>query len=230
MRSEQILDFDCVVDGEGDKAVVLLHGYGASKEDLAPLAGYLSPDDETCFIFPNAPLEVPLGFMMSGRAWFPIDEQALNEAMARGEFRDFAQVRPAGMDEAVEQVLGFVESLQDDFQQVIIGGFSQGAMTSTEVAAKLEKKPDGLIVWSGALVDESQWNQWLSSCEGLPVIQSHGSQDPLLSFKEAERLGKMFQDHGLQSKFLGFRGAHEIPMPVVDQTKNFIQSCFGSDD
>jgi phospholipase/carboxylesterase len=81
------LEFIHVENDPKKPAVMLLHGYGASMDDLFPLFEYLAKDWN--WFFPNAPLEVPIGPMMSGRAWFPIDMEALNAAMMSGQHRDF---------------------------------------------------------------------------------------------------------------------------------------------
>ena len=51
-------------DGRGGgngPAVVLLHGYGAPGDDLVVLSDYLDAPAGTRFLFPEAPLPMPLG-------------------------------------------------------------------------------------------------------------------------------------------------------------------------
>ena len=62
-------------DGKGGgngPLVVLLHGFGAPGDDLVPLSEYLDAPTGTRFLFPEAPISIPMGFGDS-RAWWMID-------------------------------------------------------------------------------------------------------------------------------------------------------------
>src|SRR5205085_9400826 len=54
--------------------IVMLHGRGASAEDLAPIAGEIGGDDYR-WIFPNGRLRVDLGGWM-GFAWYGFEQVA----------------------------------------------------------------------------------------------------------------------------------------------------------
>ena len=77
-------------EGGGDgPLVVLLHGFGASGEDLVPLHRQLQMPEGVRFAFPAAPLDLgaELGRPYAGaRAWWLIDLSAF-EAASRGEPR-----------------------------------------------------------------------------------------------------------------------------------------------
>ena len=50
------------------KTVIMLHGFGADMNDLAPLHTYLDPDGHFNWIFPQGILTVPIGPHATGRA------------------------------------------------------------------------------------------------------------------------------------------------------------------
>ena len=62
-------------DGKGGgngPLVVLLHGFGAPGDDLVPLSEYLDAPTGTRFLFPEAPISIPMGFG-DYRAWWMVD-------------------------------------------------------------------------------------------------------------------------------------------------------------
>ena len=50
--------------------------------------------------FPDAPLEIPVGPMMVGRAWFPIANEILEQAMVQGKDAVYLNPIPDGMQVA----------------------------------------------------------------------------------------------------------------------------------
>lgn len=206
------------------RSILMLHGFGASSDDLAPLAPYLDPKGEWNWFFPNGILEVKLGPYMSGRAWFPIRMAELEAAAMRGEVVDFAEILPDGMVEARTRITGLLNTLRIPPKDLIIGGFSQGAMMSVDVAAHLPDDIRGLIMFSGTLINRKAWTEQLPGRHKIPFFQSHGRSDPLLGYQHAERLYQELLTAKLAGKFVGFAGGHEIPQQVVSQAKDFISS------
>jgi len=200
----------------GGPVIVLLHGYGADNADLASLADLLPVPAGTTWVFPNAPLTVPLGPHAQGRAWFPLDVAALEEAMQHGTHRSYAAGMPEGMAAAAAQVSRLVEGLGRDPSETILGGFSQGAMIACEVALTQAAAPHGLLLLSSALVAQARWSEAMARYAGLRVFLSHGRVDPLLSYADAETLRDLFVQSGATVDFVPFAGGHEIP-PVVMQ-------------
>ncbi len=130
------------VHGDPDApTIVLFHGYGASAFDLYPLHEVLTTEQKFNWVFPNGHLSIPIMPGYFGRAWFPIDIIALQEAMQRGDFRDLADKEPDGLDVARQSALLMLDALNIPFNQIIIGGFSQGAMLACDLSLRSEKAP-----------------------------------------------------------------------------------------
>jgi len=170
------------------------------------------------FVFPEAPLaldNVPFG----GRAWWPIDMIALQRALERGEARKMADETPAGLASARQKLRGLIDAVHAEtglpMSKIVIGGFSQGAMLSTDVALRLEEAPAALLVLSGALIDQTEWRRRAPARKGLPVLQSHGTSDAILPFAGAVALQGVLVDAGLALTFVQFRGGHGIDGAVV---------------
>ena len=106
--------------------------------------------------------------------------------------------------------------------RTVLGGFSQGAMLSTDVALHLPEAPGGLIILSGTLINQSVWLERLKHRSGLPVLQSHGHHDPLLPFDLAVRLRDELQSAGNPVTFYEFPGGHEIPFEAMELAGKFL--------
>ena len=213
-----------VLNGAAPKprAIVLFHGFGADYNDLVPLAEMLGLRQDTTWYFPNGMQEVIMGPGMAGRAWFQIDMSRIEQAMVKGQHFDLSTHRPSGLDRARDRVGTFYSDICSRHDEVILGGFSQGAMLSTELAFTQSRKPDGLVLMSGALIDEANWKKWATSCRGVRFIQSHGKNDVILGYQFAERLYDLLLEAGLEGEFVPFSGGHEIPPKVISKIAEFL--------
>jgi phospholipase/carboxylesterase len=212
-------------DGEGGGAgpvVVLMHGFGAPGDDLVDLARFLRVPAETRFVFPEAPLTLDGG---PGRAWWIIDPEVF-ERRARGEQVDRSEELPDNLPvvrAAVIELLNDVEKrLSVPRSSMILGGFSQGAMVACDVALHDTQRPAGLLLMSGTLIARAEWAPRMERLAGLPILQSHGVYDPMLSYADAERLRDLWQAAGAQVTFTSFPGGHEIPRSVLEAAGHFI--------
>ena len=205
------------IDGDPDgKYVFLMHGYGASGKDLVSLRTLLQPDNQPKYnwFFPEAPIDLGMG-----KAWFHIPEIAFIQ-----QFVDYSDIYPPGMKEArqiIKDVIG--EITNDKTNKIIVGGFSQGAMLSTDFFLEHPTNVAGLLIFSGTLVDKKRWSTLATKNSGFCFFQSHGRQDPLLTYQQAEALGVTLTEAGMNRKEYMFDGGHEITMDVMKQAKAYLQ-------
>jgi phospholipase/carboxylesterase len=221
-------------EGGGDgPLVVLLHGYGAPGEDLVPLYRQLQVASDVRFAFPAAPLDLgkELGRQYAGaRAWWMIDLSVF-EATAHGEPRaDRSAAVPEGLPAARDAVTRVVSALQQELgaspKTTVIGGFSQGAMLSLDVALRATEKPAALALMSGSIVAGAEWTPLFPSLSGLPVFQSHGRSDPLLPFATAEKLKGLLEGAGASVRFVEFAGGHTITSGVLAGLNDLVLQVF----
>ena len=213
-------------DGGGDgPAVILLHGYGAPGDDLVVLAEVTKAAAGTRWIFPEGPLALNMGYGDS-RAWWVIDMARLEADRAAGRVRDLSSEVPRGLAQAREALEKFLAALPGafsvDYQQTLIGGFSQGAMLSCDLVMRTAFPFAGLIQLSGSLLAKQDWRPSVAKRTGLPVFQSHGTRDPILPYAMAERLRDELVAAGLQVQWHSFYGGHEIPEPVLSRLRGFV--------
>jgi phospholipase/carboxylesterase len=217
-------------DGSGGgngPLVILLHGFGAPGDDLVALWPYLAAPRGTRFLFPVGPLSLQMGGGDS-RAWWMLDLDRIERDRESGRPRDLSREVPKGLPEAralIQRLLQELERRHEfDPKRTVLGGFSQGAMLACDVALHLDRSLAGLALLSGTLVSQQEWVPLMPKRKGLQVLQSHGSQDPLLPFAQAERLRDLLKQAGLVIDWVPFRGGHEIPEIVLVRFGALLQS------
>lgn len=221
-------------DGQGGgtgPVVMLLHGFGAPGDDLVPLADVIDVPAGTRWLFPEAPLSLNMGFGDS-RAWWIIDFARIQDDRAAGRIRDLSVEIPQGLALARERMLAFLQELPGqlsiDYKNMIIGGFSQGAMLTCDAVLHTDYPFAGLIQLSGNLLAKEVWAPLMQKRKGLSVFQSHGMQDDILPHVGAERLRDALHQSGLGVEWHSFRGGHEIPESVLRRLGPFITKALGA--
>lgn len=231
------LEVRVLQDAEGppSAAVIFCHGFGAPGDDLVALQAELVALEpalaQARFYFPAAPLSLGGFGWGDSRAWWMIDLEAL-ASLQQGEpeaLRAYRRVEPEGLAAAraalKKLVLDVATQTGLPLGRILLGGFSQGAMLATDVALRLEEAPAGLAILSGTLLIEDQWRVRAVSRAGLPVFQSHGRQDPLLSFGAAEALRELLAAAGLTVEFHPFDGGHGLDAGVVARLATFVRKA-----
>jgi phospholipase/carboxylesterase len=215
-------------DGRGGgngPVVVLLHGWGAPGDDLVPLGQEIDAPRGTRYVFPEAPLSMQMGFGDS-RGWWMLDLEQRQRELAAGRARDLSRKVPEGLAEARAKVVALLDNLERRLaaKQIVLGGFSQGAMLACDVALRTGRPLTGLVMLSGTLLAADEWTPLMPKRKGLRVFQSHGSMDQLLPSFMAEQLRDLLVQAGLSVEWVGFRGGHEIPSVVLDRLGAFLRA------
>ena len=217
-------------DGGNGPIVILLHGFGAPGDDLVSLADVMTVPAGTRFMFPEGPLSLSFG-PRDARAWWLIDMARIAADQAAGRVRDLSQDIPKGLAPAREKMLAFLKEVEQQFgadpRKIVLGGFSQGAMLTCDVMLRTTQSYAGLVQLSGTLLATQEWIPLLQRRKGLPVFQSHGTQDELLPYVGAERLRDALSTYDLAVEWHSFRGGHEIPEPVLQRLGVFLTKVLG---
>lgn len=173
-----MLEFDVLhasAPAQGAPTVVLLHGRGADRKDLAGLRPHL-PESWT-LVLPDAPFAAaPWGYG-PGRAWY----------------RFLGRNRPEAesFEESVRALDGLVGTL-DASGPLYVGGFSQGGTLSLGWALARrgghvagERDATGVINLSGFLADHPWAVPAPGRLDGLRLFWGHGTRDPNIPFELA---------------------------------------------
>ena len=115
------------------RALILLHGRGASAEDMAGLAQEFSLPGDLLVLAPQA----------SENVWYP---QRLTAPIETNEpFLSSALLR-------VTEVVGMLHENGIPAEKVLIGGFSQGASLAIEFVLRNARRWGGLLAFSGGYI------------------------------------------------------------------------------
>lgn len=152
--------------------VILLHGRGANAQSMAALAGAL-PSDGITYLLPQA----------AGSTWYP-----------RSGFGPFELNQPylasalAVVDELVAHVRA--SGLSDD--KLVLGGFSQGAVLTTEYVVQHPTRYGGLLIFSGALMGPDDTpRDHPGSFDGTPTLVGGVTHDSWVSEAQLRRTAEV---------------------------------------
>ena len=206
--------------GSGPPALVLLHGYGSSAEEWLPFTHTIEWPAPGRFVFPQGPDRTQ---RPGGRAWWPLELEPFSSTAP--DASNLSRTRPRGLEPAGAAVSGLLRALaRSQGGEIVLGGFSQGAMVASEVAFRSTARMSALVLLSGTPVDEASWRSGYSTRRGLPVFIAHGRSDPVLPFAGSERMQRDLAAAGVRVTWVPFDGGHEIPAEVVVALNAFLRA------
>ena len=192
---------------------LIFHGYGAGAEDLVFLQA-LYP--KARWFFPNAFLNrkgIP--------SWFNGDTEEYIQSLQKNQPLGDGQPFQTNGD-----VAELIEELSPQRENLILGGFSQGAFLSASLALG-GFIPKALILLSGGITPEKRASPKESALSvSRPFFQSHGRFDSILPFVSGENLFHGLSNRGWKGKLHSFDGGHEIPPEVLNKLKEWFNRLF----
>ena len=186
--------------------IVLLHGRGASAEDLVPLAEELGTAGYR-FVFPNGRLRLE-GLGWDAYAWYELERVA----------RDLPASRAAL--EALLAKLWAHTGLGP--AQTVLVGFSQGAVLALDVGLRAAKRFAGLVAMSGYLYEDDDLAPALSRARDQRVLIVHGQHDPLLPLARAQTARRTLEAAGLAPEYHEFPMGHEVSAASLAVVATFV--------
>lgn len=190
--------------GRGAKVLILLHGWGAAGDDLVPLARMLAAQLPLRVLVPEAPMARKRG----GRAWFDPYAGPKTGAQVQAARRQLLEVIQRATKAGARP------------EHIFVGGFSQGAIMSMDLAVH-GAGLGGVVMLSGT--ELPMWKRY-DKLKGTPVLMVHGRQDPVLSFAAAERLKTRLLSAGAKVTWLPFQGGHTVPKVGTDAMISFLRA------
>lgn len=200
--------------GNGPLSLVLLHGYGSRAEQWLQFEHVLKVPNDGRLIFLQGPLRGPVS---GSRGWWWLNIEGHVPAGSR--LPDFSTASPGGIKVASRLVR---EYLADVDGPIVLGGFSQGAMLSAEIAFQTDQELAGLVLLGGTTVNEAAWLDHVAGRRRLPIFITHGRNDSVLPFAIAERFANRLSASGLNVTWVPFEGGHEVPAIVVSALNEFL--------
>ncbi len=183
--------------------VILLHGFGSSMSDLAGLTPAISRSGYL-YACPNAPMAMNVGMGQVGYAWASLDGDSYEQ-----EAQD-----------AEDKLMDFVHEVFEQYKvsrdQVVLGGFSQGGMTTYRVGLPRPEEFAGLFALSSRVADSDSLAARLPEDRSQPIFVSHGTQDTMISVDEGRESRWLLDEWGYSSNYHEYDMAHEIRQEVID--------------
>jgi predicted esterase len=180
-----------------DKAkavVILLHGRGASAEDIMGLAGEMY-DERIAYLAPQA----------AEHRWYPYSFLA-----------PIAENEPA-LSSALKKVATLVASAETagvSRERIFFCGFSQGACLSSEFVARNPARYGGLIALTGGLIGPPDADlRHPGNLEGMPALLSSGDPDPHVPWARVEATAQQLTAMGAVVKLQRFPGRPHTVLP-----------------
>lgn len=190
-------------------AVILLHGRGASAEDILGLSSALDLP-QVAYLAPEA----------AGHTWYPqsflaprsANEPYLSSAMAK-----------------VGSVVREVENAGLAPRQIVIAGFSQGACLATEFVARNPARYGGLIAFTGGLIGPpgtkltELYETASDALAGVPALFCSGDPDPHVPWARVEESAAVLSKLGASVLARRFPGRpHTITQTEIELARELL--------
>ncbi len=169
---------------EADKAVLMLHGRGATAESILQLSERIP---EAAYIAPQA----------ANREWYP------------HSFLEPREKNQKHLDSALELADSLVSALAAAVgkENVYLLGFSQGACLASEYVASNPDRYGGLIVLSGGLIGE-EVQQFEGDLEGTPVFIGCSDNDPHIPLERVKETVRTLEEMNADVEEYIMEGSH----------------------
>ena len=191
---------------EAKRALILIHGRGATAESMLPLADHLDLDD-FAILAPQATRNTwyPYSFLM------PADK---NEPWLTGAL------------DLLDDMVGDLRKKGFSSEQIFISGFSQGACLSLEFAARNARRWGGIMAFTGGLIgEEINTENYKGDFEGTPVFIGTSDPDPHIPVTRARDSARIIQSMNAQVKLEVYRDiGHTVIPEELDVANAFVLS------
>lgn len=214
--TDSLLPCEIVQSDNPSKAIIWLHGLGASGHDFVPMAHALRMP-EVRFVFPHAPERHVTINNARMRAWFDIKSlQALEPEDTQG------------MDESRELIRNLIENeLQQGFtlDQIALGGFSQGGVMTLFTGLSYEKPLASLMALSCYLPQSGRFDEWrVPANQNTPIFLAHGQFDPVLPFQLAQHGHHLLQNAEYKVAWHAYPMGHQVCDEEIAHLRNYIET------
>ncbi len=162
------------------KALILIHGRGASAHDILGLAPYFAQE-----------------------SWYVAAPQATNHTWYPYSFMVPAAQNEPWLSSAIEVVHTLAKTILEKLaaENLYMMGFSQGACLTAEFSARLARRYGGVGIFTGGLIGaQPDYSLYSGDFGGTPVYISNGDNDPHVPLSRSEETLAQFEKMGARAK------------------------------
>ena len=209
------LDFIEIKPDMVNNIFILLHGYGSNNEDFLSLGEHfrdLLPN--TAIIAVNAPWRSDVG---TGYQWFSLKTMNL--------FSILKEIKISN-----NLLNNFINTQLKRFEleekNLLLGGFSQGAMLSLYNGLRREKAPFGILSFSGMVPDTiDSLKKELKSKPNVLLI--HGTTDKTVPYNSLEKAEYLLREFDIPYESYSIQDmGHTINDEAIEDAREFIKKIF----
>jgi len=186
-------------------AMVLLHGRGATAEDIMTLAAEVERPG-WAYLAPQA----------SGNAWYP------------NPFTAPLESNEPYLSAALDMVSKLVERVEAHVpaQRIILLGFSQGACLTLEWAARNARRYGAVVGLSGGLIGpDGTPRDYPGTFDATPLFLGCSDVDPHIAMHRVVEAGEVYKRMGADVAVRFYPGmAHTVSVEELDQVLALVES------
>lgn len=209
--------------GQPIRAIIWLHGLGADGHDFTPIVPELELPSTLGirFIFPHAPImpvTINQGYEMP--AWFDIYSASIA-----------AKIDNQGIANSIQQINAIIEAQTKDGitpNNIILAGFSQGAVIALATGLSFPEKLAGMIALSGYLPQAGELLMTASAANRTtPIFVGHGTEDPIVPYALGESTSNVLTSAGYPVAWHSYPMPHSVSPDEIEDIGKWIRRIWG---
>jgi predicted esterase len=190
-------------------AVIMLHGRGASAEDILNLAQAMY-HPRLAYLAPDA----------ASHAWYP------------HTFLSPREQNEPWLSSALKKVGSIIQQANDagiPTDRIILCGFSQGACLSSEFAATHPTRYAAVIAFTGGLIGPPDMKlDYSGDLAGTPAFLGSGDHDPYIPWERVQQTADILTQMNARVTLQCYPGrAHTVSAKEVKIANQLIEEAFG---
>lgn len=194
--------------------LVLLHGRGADGQDLFPLLDVIDPRARLHGVTLQAPTSYP---GLPGWHWYEVqrvghpDPESFWSSLRRLE----------------HDVDALLEALGLEHGQLVLGGFSMGAVMSIATGFGMGRpRPAAILPWSGFVPNVDGWSLDAGAAANVPVLLTHGRHDPVIELRFGHDARERLESVGATVEWREPPMGHELDTATVVRARQLVEELF----
>eukprot|EP00834_Sanchytrium_tribonematis_P004490 NODE_224_length_12322_cov_0.795549.p7 type:complete len:204 gc:universal NODE_224_length_12322_cov_0.795549:1522-2133(+) len=168
-------------------------------------------------IFPNAPVQpVAINGNLPCPSWYNIYS-----------LTDHSNQDQVGLLQTRQFIHDLIKKEMNDGvhpKNIIIGGFSQGAVCSLLTGLTLEVELGGIIALSGYLPIKDHVKQ--SKIQHIPIFMAHGTEDQVIPYKFSLQTRHALDDLDIKYTFKSYEFGHTADAKELQDMQNWVTELY----
>jgi phospholipase/carboxylesterase len=183
---------------EADNVMILLHGRGASAEDILSISQY--------FLIDNFALFAP---QATNHSWYPFS------------FLSPPQQNEPWLSSALQLIKDIVKDINEggiNSDKIFFLGFSQGSCLALEYTARNAERYGGIIAFTGGLIGDKIYSEnYKGDFQSTPVFIGTSDPDPHVPLERVQSTAKILKQMNADVTLKVYKNmGHKISQDEID--------------